>query len=222
MKSKFNPVSIGSFVIGAIILMVVGLLSFRSLHVFDKPLRFACYFDESVQGLDIGSRVKLRGVPAGRVISIKVEYDWKENKSEVMVVGELEKNAIVDRFGNPIQVERSALLQTLIDQGLRAKVDLIGITGMQFVELDFLDPKKYKLETPNEYAPYPVIPTVKSGISQLKESLIEVADHLKDVDFKKMTAQITETAAAIERLVEFIDKNPSALIFGRRGKERKK
>lgn len=219
---KLNPISIGSFVIGGAILLIVGLLSFRSLHFFDKPLRFVCYFDESVQGLDIGSRVKLRGVPAGRVVSIKVEYDWKENKSEVMVVGELEKTAIVDRLGHPIQVEHSDLLKTLVNQGLRAKIDLVGITGMQFVQLDFLDPKKYKAELLNEHAPYPVIPTVKSGISQLKENLVEVVDHLRGVDFKKMTSQITQTAIAIENLVEFIDKNPSALIFGRRKKQRKK
>ena len=128
MKSKLNPVSIGSFVIGTLILLVVGLLSFKSIYFFNKPLRFVCYFDESIQGLDVGSRVKLRGVPVGSVVSIKVQYDWKENKSEVMVVGEIEKNAIVDRSGYSIQVKDDFLLQPLVDQGLRAKVDLIGIT----------------------------------------------------------------------------------------------
>lgn len=219
---KLNPVSIGSFVIGGIILLVVGLLSFKSLHFFDKPVRFVCYFDESVQGLDIGSRVKLRGVPSGRVVSIKVEYDWKENKSEVMVIAELDKNAIVDRSGHPIQVEQGDFLKKLIDQGLRAKVDLIGITGMQFVQLDFLDPKKYKPECPNQHPLYPVIPTVRSGISELKENLVVVADHLKEVDFKKMTLRITEAAEAIEDLASYIEQHPSSLIFGRRRKQEKK
>lgn len=219
---KLNPVSIGSFVIGSVFLVVVGLLSFKSLHFFDKPVRFVCYFDESVQGLDVGSRVKLRGVPSGRVISIKVEYDWKENKSEVMVIAELDKNAILDRSGHPIQVEESDFLQKLIDQGLRAKVDLIGITGMQFVQLDFLDPKKYKPDYPNKHALYPVIPTVRSGISELKENLVVVADHLKEVDFKKMALRITEAAEAIEELASYIEQHPSSLIFGRRKKQGKK
>lgn len=215
---KLNPVSIGSFVIGIAILLVVGLLSFQSLHFFDKPLRFVCYFDESVQGLDVGSRVKLRGVPVGRVVSIKVQYDWKANQSEVMVVGELEKNAIIDRLGDPIQIEHDSLLKALVDQGLRAKVDLIGITGMQFVQLDFFDPGKNKPEISDCHSSYPMIPTVKSGISQLKENLVVVADHLKDVDFKKMTLRITDAAEAIEDLASYIEQHPSSLIFGRRKK----
>ena len=222
MKSKLNPISIGSFVIGTLILLVVGLLSFKSLYFFNKPLRFVCYFDESVQGLDVGSRVKLRGVPVGSVVSIKVQYDWKENKSEVMVVGEIEKNAIVDRSGHSIQVKDDFMLQPLVDQGLRAKVDLIGITGVQFVQLDFFDPKKNKPEVPDGRSPYPAIPTMRSGISQLKENLLEVADHLKEVDFKKMTLRITDAAEAIEGLASYIEQHPSSLIFGRRSKQEKK
>lgn len=217
---KINPVSIGSFVIGGVILLIIGLLSFKSLRFFDKPLRFVCYFDESVQGLDVGSRVKLRGVPAGRVVSIKVQYDWKENRSEVVVIGELEKNAITDRSGNPIKVENAALLRTLVNQGLRAKVDLIGITGMQFVQLDFLDPAKYKPEFPDSDFSYPVIPTVKSGVSQLKENLVKIADNVKEVNFKKMTLRITEAAEAIEDLANYIEEHPSSLIFGRKMKRK--
>ena len=113
-------------------------------------------------------------------------------------------------------------LQPLVDQGLRAKVDLIGITGMQFVQLDFFDPKKNKPEVPDGRSPYPAIPTMRSGISQLKENLLEVADHLKEVDFKKMTLRITDAAEAIEGLASYIEPHPSSLIFGRRSKQEKK
>jgi len=219
---KLNPISIGSFIIGGVCLLVVGLLSFQSLHFFDRPLRFVCYFDESVQGLDIGSRVKLRGVPVGHVVSIKVQYDWKEKKSAVVVVGELEKNAIVDRSGAPMIMEDDSLLKKLIEQGLRAKVDLIGITGLQFVQLDFSDPKKDLPEDAAGISPYPVIPTVKSRIAQLKEHLVEIADNLKEVNFKKMTIRITEAAEAIEELASYLEEHPSSLIFGRRSKRGKK
>ena len=56
---------------------VVGLLSFRSLHLFANPGRFAAYFNESVQGLDVGCAVKLRGVRIGRVLTTRALYDAK-------------------------------------------------------------------------------------------------------------------------------------------------
>ena len=67
MKKKLNPVAAGSFVLGAFVLVIGALISFRSCRVFLKPGRFISYFNESVQGLDVGSPVKMRGVRVGRV-----------------------------------------------------------------------------------------------------------------------------------------------------------
>lgn len=86
MKTKLSPFLIGSFVLGGLILVVVALLSFRSLHLFSKPGRFVAYFNESVKGLDVGSPVKLRGVRVGRVANIQVHYDSKTKKSQVAVI----------------------------------------------------------------------------------------------------------------------------------------
>ena len=89
MKTKLSQAVVGSFVIGALALIVAALLSFRSSHLFSKPGRFVAYFNESVQGLDVGGAVKLRGVRAGRVVAIRVHYDSKARQSQVAVVGEL-------------------------------------------------------------------------------------------------------------------------------------
>ena len=81
MKAKLGPFAVGSFVLGGLVLVVVALLSFRSLHLFSKPGRFVAYFNESVQGLDVGSPVKLRGVRVGRVAAIRVDYDAASRRS---------------------------------------------------------------------------------------------------------------------------------------------
>ena len=60
------------FLLGALLLIVAALLSFRSIHLFSKPERFVAYFDEPVQGLDVGGPVKLRGVLVGRDVAIRV------------------------------------------------------------------------------------------------------------------------------------------------------
>ena len=67
MKTKISPAVVGVFVLGAMLLIVVALLSFGGVNFFSKPQRFLVYFDESIHGLDLGSSVKLRGVRVGRV-----------------------------------------------------------------------------------------------------------------------------------------------------------
>jgi len=247
MKSKLNPISVGSFVIGGVILIVIGLISFQSISLLHKPIRFVSYFDESVQGLDVGSNVKLRGVAVGRVVAISVQYDWITTLSTIKVISELNKKAITDTSGKIIQISNPWILKELITSGLRAKVDLVGITGLQFVQLDFLNPKEHPVNHPeNSASPYPIIPTVHSGMSKITDNLVEIADNFRKVDFQKlsndfsqtsealttclnsitqetkglrlrrMSSKITSAAAAVDDLASFLEKNPSSLIFGRR------
>ena len=228
MKTKLNPALIGMFVLGALALIVVALLSSRSVHLFSKPGRFVAYFNESAQGLDVGGAVKLRGVRIGRVLTIGVHYDSKARRSQVVVVAELDNNDISDMTGQTIKISDRATLQGLIDEGLRAKINLAGITGQQFVELDFLDPQQFPaahLESPAEY---PVMPTVPSGMSDLIGNLSKIVSDLNKIDFagisselksllatanqkvgeldlKKMVAQVTTAAESIEALASSAD-----------------
>ena len=223
MKTKLSPILIGLFALGALALVVVGLLSFQSIHLFSKPGRFVAYFGESVQGLDVGSAVKLRGGRVGRVVDIRVRYDAKIRPAPVAVIGELDNNAITDGAGQTIQLTDRATFLRLIAKGLRAKIDLAGITGLQFVELDFLDPREFPAPPANRAAEYPVVPTVASEITALMANLSKIVSDLKaadfagvsrelksllittnhkvgELDFQKMVAQVTAAADSIATL----------------------
>lgn len=201
MKTKLKPIAVGSFVLGAMVLIVAALLSFRSFHVFSKPGKFLAYFNESVQGLDVGSAVKLRGVRVGRVATIRVHYDAKTRQSQVAVVAELDPNVISDGAGKLIPTTDRDTLQRLVDDGLRAKIDLVGITGLQFVELDFFDPVQFpapKLEGETDYA---VVPTLRSGMSELIGNLSKVANNLNKVDFADLSRELQTLLATANRQV---------------------
>ena len=224
MKTKLSPTLAGTFVIGALGLLIAALLTLRSCNVFSRPGHFVACFNESVQGLDVGSAVKLRGVSLGRVVSIRVHYDEKTRQSQVIVVAELNQNMVADDAGRLIKLTDRATLQRLIDQGLRAQIDLVGITGLQFVELDFFDPRQFPAPPGASDAEYPVVPTMRSGMSELVENLSKVAGNLNKVDFaglsqelksllatvnqqaggldlKKMVATVTSAASSIDTLV---------------------
>lgn len=206
MKSKLNPVVVGTFVLGGVALVVVALLSFRSLHVFSQPARFLAYFNESVSGLDVGSPVKFRGVRVGRVAVLQIRYDEQARRSLVAVTAELEEKAVRDRAGQPLKFGDPATLRRLIDEGMRAKIALAGITGMQFVELDLFDPKEFSAkDRASGEEKYPVVPTLRSGMSELVENLSKTANNLNKVDFAGLSRDIQGLLTTVNQQVSTVD-----------------
>jgi paraquat-inducible protein B len=205
MKTKLSPTLAGTFVIGALALIVAGLLTLRSWNVFARPGHFVAYFNESVQGLDVGSAVKLRGVPLGRVKSIRVHYNEKTRQSQVFVLAELNQNMVTDDAGHVIKLTDAATLRRLIDQGLRAEIDLAGITGLQFVELDFFDPRKFPAPPAGSDGEFPVVPTLRSGMTELVENLSKIAGNLNKVDFGGLSQELKTLLATVNQQAGGLD-----------------
>jgi paraquat-inducible protein B len=203
VKTKISPAVVGLFVLGALLLIIVALLSFGGVNFFSKPQRFLVYFDESIHGLDLGSPVKLRGVRVGRVVDLNVQYSAVTNRSVVAVVCEFSRNMIFDDQGVPIDVSDRSRLQTLVDHGLRAQLGVIGLaTGLLFVELDFYDPHQYPAGPAAEDARHIVMPAVPSTISEYQASLTEILSDLKRVDFSGLSRNLnTLLATANQKLL---------------------
>jgi phospholipid/cholesterol/gamma-HCH transport system substrate-binding protein len=140
---------------------------------------YVTYFDESVQGLQVDSEVKYRGVEVGNVKSIGVAPDNK--LVEVVIKIALEGD-----------VERSIVTQ------LRAA----GITGIVFVELDrrkpdepiFLPPKEMKTS-------HTVIPSKPSQTKQMLSGIDQIMERITHVDLKGISDQVKRTSRAMETFV---------------------
>ena len=66
MSKKTNPKLVGVFVIGAIVLVITGILAFGGLQYFSSKIKFVAFFPgASLSGLDVGSPVTFRGVKVG-------------------------------------------------------------------------------------------------------------------------------------------------------------
>lgn len=206
MKTKISPSVVGLFVLGAMLLGIVALLSFGGVNFFSKPQRFVVFFDESIHGLDLGSPVKLRGVRVGRVADLNVRYSAASNKSVVAVVCEFSRNMIIDDQGQAIDVSNRAALQALVDHGLRAQLGVIGLaTGLLFVELDFYDPLQYPPGAGVADARGLVVPAVPSAISEYQASLSEILSDLKRVDFAGLSRNLTAMLTTANQKLQAID-----------------
>lgn len=206
MKTKISPAVVGVFVLGAMLLVLVALLSFGGVNFFSKPQRFVVYFDESIHGLDLGSPVKLRGVRVGRVVDLNVRYDAANNKSVVAVVCEFSRNMIIDDKGEAIDVSDRSALQALVDHGLRAQLGVVGLaTGLLFVELDFYDPHQYPAGVQAADAKRIVMPAVPSTISEYQASLTEILSDLKRVDFAGLSRNLNTMMVTANQKLQAVD-----------------
>ncbi|OPX35946.1 MAG: hypothetical protein B1H11_08400, partial [Desulfobacteraceae bacterium 4484_190.1] len=72
MSKKANKSIIGAFVVGAVVLVVTGVMIFGSGKFLSSSERWVLYFDGSIQGLKVGAPVVFRGVRIGSVSEIKL------------------------------------------------------------------------------------------------------------------------------------------------------
>jgi paraquat-inducible protein B len=212
VKTKVSPTIVGLFVLGALLLGVVALFSFGGVSFFSKPERFVVYFDESIHGLDNGSPVKLRGVRIGRVVGLKVRAippaeGSEQPRSVVAVVCELSRDVVADARGNPIDVSDRAELQRLVDEGLRAQLNVIGYaTGLLYVELDFYNPETHPvLRREGVESNYLEMPAIPSRSAEFLRNLNEILADIKDADIPGIARQANGLLVDLRKQVNAAD-----------------
>ena len=91
MGKKTNPKLIGGFVIGAIALVIAGILAFGGGQYFATKVKCVAFFPgASLSGLDVGAPVTFRGVKVGEVTSIVIKYDVARQKLRVPIQFDLD------------------------------------------------------------------------------------------------------------------------------------
>ena len=115
-KRSSNPKLIGGFVIGAIALLIAGILAFGGGQYFSRKEKGVLFFDGSLAGLDVGSPVTFRGVKVGTVTGIVIQYDVTKQSLHIPVYIEIDPQKFEIVSG-----ERSTKnIQELVARGLRA------------------------------------------------------------------------------------------------------
>lgn len=180
MATKNSKFLMGLFLISGALICAGILIWVGASRIFMKGAVYAVYFDESVQGLQVDSAIKYRGVEIGKVQSINVAPDFSlvEVVMKVDLQGDLEKQTI-------------------------ASLKTAGITGIVFIELDRIKPGELDDSPKLSFQPnYPVIPSRKSEISRFLADTGAIMDNIKDIDFKGISNNLKNTTAAIEKLAE--------------------
>jgi phospholipid/cholesterol/gamma-HCH transport system substrate-binding protein len=210
MKSNVHYFRIGLFVLIILVLLTIGLL-LVSTDVF-KGDRFLVetYIDESVQGLGVGTALLHRGVAIGRIEKVTFvprEYPMDTKSPEyakfsryVLLVMSVEKKHFSDIGAQPAQIE--AMIRQQVNNGLRLKLSYQGITGIAYIEADYLDPvRNPQLAVP--WKPKNIyIPSTKSLITSFTQAVDSVFQRLEKIDFPAVFTQLDTTLKSVQTAVQ--------------------
>ena len=222
MSKQANKTLIGGFVLGALALVVVGVLIFGSGKFLKERNEYVMYFDGSVKGLNVGSSVIFKGVKIGSVTDIKIKADPKNLDFHVPVYIEIEPDRVtliggVKRFRTPRE-----MMEKLVERGMRAQLEMQSlVTGQLMVALDFHPDKPAKFVGLDTHQPeIPTIPTdleelakrvEKIPVEAIFDKLLSAVEGVEKVvnspDVMEAIRSFNQTMEASKKLVRNIDIN---------------
>ena len=196
MARKANPKLIGVFVVGAIVLLVAGILTFGSGDYFAPRGKAVLFFQGSLAGLDVGSPVTFRGVRVGSVTNIRIQYDVNAQKLLIPVYIEL----------NPQKFEilRGARsehnIRELVQRGLRAQLQVQSlVTGQTSVDFDFYPDTPVRLIEGDFDVPQ--LPTVPSSIDLLKANITSLLAKINKLPLEQLSDQLLKVADSANQVL---------------------
>jgi paraquat-inducible protein B len=201
-SKRANPTLIGAFVLGALALAVVGIGIFGSGKLFRRTEEFVAVFSGSVNGLSVGAPVKFRGVQVGSVTKILLSLPGMTlPELRIPVIFTIDRDTAT-KLGAMVNPADPATLSTLIDQGLRAQLQLESIvTGVLFVELDLFPNSPLNFYLPKDSG-YVEIPTQPTLLQEATQTAADVIAKLRDTDFDGLVSAVRDAARGVNELAD--------------------
>jgi len=208
---------LGIFLLLGAALAVGALLAFGGSQWFRPKAFCVTYVNSSVQGIDVGTPVKFRGVQIGRVRSLDFSYnlygagaDARSDQAGNFVVVLME----IDHRVSPHMFSRDmeGPMEKNIKEGLRVRIEPQGITGLNYLDFGFVDPQRFPpLEVPwkSEYLYIPYAPgEITSALDSINNIMREI-EKLNIAGISENTQELLEnlnTAVVGARLGDVSDE----------------
>jgi ABC-type transporter Mla subunit MlaD len=237
-----NHWKLGLFVVAglALGLAVLAFLGVRAGRRDTFPV--VTYFDESVQGLEVGAPVKVRGARVGNVSAITIAPD----RRHVEVWCDIDRDLVRRLGGDP----ETATLRP----ELRTQLSQIGIAGTMFVLVEFVDPQRHPpppldFPTPENYVPSMrstirgLTDQVQSALEKLPVTLAKIDRAIDDADVAGVSSRakvlldrgtvvvndleglggslegnletLHETLRSFKAVADLLERDPGAVLHGK-------
>ncbi|ETX01336.1 MAG: hypothetical protein ETSY1_07720 [Candidatus Entotheonella factor] len=226
---KANPTAIGTFIVGAVALILASVIVFGGGSLFTETVSFVLYFRGSVNGLNVGAPVKFRGVRVGSVTEIRALYDPSNYSALIQVGIKIEPSRfseITDGAITSAATRKPEEIEALIERGLRGQLQVESfVTGLLFVSLNFKpDSPVILVNLTDDDRELPTIPTTLEKVSEtvqeaverlgqlpLEQLLGEIVTTLQHLNSILTTSDMDQGLQALNSILQEADKAVSAL-----------
>jgi paraquat-inducible protein B len=212
MSTKASYFKIGMFVIATVGVLLAGIMVLSAGVLTRDTLLLETYMDESVQGLSVGSPVLYRGVRIGTVKQItflprgypeQMKYGseaYHKYTRYVLVI------MAVDLSNFPHDADDDTIrtiIKGWVTNGLRLKIVYQGITGISYIEADYIEPQRQS-DKPIELEWEPrniYVPAAPSLFKNLTDSIESILQTVNTIDFEGIAASLVTTLDTIKTAV---------------------
>lgn len=202
MPKQPNRKLIGIFMLASITVFmgILGYLLQNKLFA-KKGGEVVMYFEESINGLSVGSPVVLKGVKVGEVSKIAIVANPEDLSFSIPVYARMQSKSIA---GVKNYDTSRAVLDALVEKGLRARlVSQSYVTGQLMIELEMLPgtPVKY-----HENAKAVELPTALSPLGELSRGLQKLPLQEGVKNFTEFFEGLNKSMPEVNRIIRDIDK----------------
>ncbi len=204
MSAKPNFFRIGVFMTGGVALLVAGILVFGGGQMFLPKIEVETYVRGTVQGIDIGSPVKFRGVLIGKVTRINfafTEYHLTETDglyNYVVLFMEINRAVFPGMFTAD---DLTPQFTKSIDQGLRVRIEPQGITGLNYLDIDYFDPARFPALTPPWKPQVYYIPSAPGELTSFLDSINGILREVEKLNIAGISQTGTELLENLNKAV---------------------
>jgi paraquat-inducible protein B len=208
MQRSPSPTFIGGFIALALALIVGMVLFFGTTQFLNRSTQFILFFDQSVNGLQVGSPVKFRGVPVGEVSRIMIRAQGqREDSSAIPVIIQINQSRLEQDLGVSDGVLDASSIDDAVQRGLVGRLNLESfITGQLFVEFSFEPESVGRGEAHLAQANGIFeIPTVSSSLDQITEDAAQIIADFKELDLGELNDNINALLVSARTVLDSID-----------------
>ncbi|SFM37870.1 paraquat-inducible protein B [Ectothiorhodospira mobilis] len=207
MSTRAGYFRLGLFIVATVSAGVALLLVLGIGALFQPKMMMETYFDESVQGLEVGSPVKLRGVTIGEVSEITFTYAHYQQDRPV---AERDHYVMVRAWLRPDLLSTPETpagegLERFVERGLRVRMTAQGVTGMNFLELDYLDAKGAEPIRVSWEPEHIYVPSAPSTMTQFLQYADNIMRRVNRLDVESILTHFDEFLVHLNTMAEELD-----------------
>ena len=188
----------------AVLLVIFGIFIKSNFFAKDEKI-LVMYFEESINGLSVGSPIVFKGVQIGKVARIEIDANPEALTFRIPVYAKMAPGqSIHSSGGGKIKYN---LLSALIEKGLRARLTTQSyLTGQLMIELEMFPDTPIVMRGTESRKNIMEIPTILSPLGEISKGIQDLPIRESVVKFNQFFSALNEELPEIHKIVKNMGK----------------